>query len=140
MVALNCVFPVFYIFCTVFYTKFGLKSLMLRYILPFLIITSFLLTINAVLNKKGVRFKARKAAVIPSCIFAGTAILIGRKMNEEFSSTLSEDNHFLVIAFLVLLLICFVVPGVFDDMLRCRCFTKLEKMGVVTEEILKAEE
>lgn len=140
MVALNCVFPVFYVFCTVFYTEFGFKNLMFWYILPFLIITSFLIAVNVALNKKGVRFKAGKYAVIPSYILAGTAILIGRRINEALSTTLSENHHFLVIAFLVLLLICLVVPGFLDDVLRYYCYTKLEKQGLVTEDILKPTE
>ncbi len=140
IVALNCVFPVFCVFCTVFYTKFGFKSLMFRYILPFLIISSLMITANVTLSKKEVRFKARKYAVIPSCILAGAGILIGKKINEALSSRLSENHHFLVIAFLVLLLICLVVPDIFNDLLRYHYFAKLEKMGLVTEDILKPQE
>jgi len=99
-----------------------------------------MITANVTLSKKEVRFKARKYAVIPSCILAGAGILIGKKINEALSSRLSENHHFLVIAFLVLLLICLVVPDIFNDLLRYHYFAKLEKIGLVTEDIFKPQE
>jgi CDP-diglyceride synthetase len=140
IVALNCVFPIFYVFCTVYYTKFGFKSMALQYLLPFLIITFFAVLVNVALNKRSIFRKSRKSTVISGSAFGVLAFLIGRKMNTMLSSALTEDQHFLTVAFLILLLMCVVVSAVFIDMLRYYYFTKLEKQGLVTDDILKAEE
>jgi hypothetical protein len=91
------------------------------------------------LSKKGAYSKSKKNSLISCCELVVIGVLIGRKINMGISSVLNENQHFWVVAFVVLMLMSFVVPAVFVDVLRYYYFTKLEKMGLVTEDILKPD-
>ncbi len=139
VIFLNCIAPLFYINCLTFYDLFGLKSFLLYYIFPFFVISFAIVAIGFAVISRGIRRKSKDSYSLLCGILSGLSVLISRKTNELMAEKLSENIHFLVIAVLMLLLNCFTLSIVFFELLRYYYYTKLEKMGLVTEDILKPE-
>ena len=140
IIFLNCVAPIFYVCSLTFYDIFGFKKLLLYYILPFLAISFVLIIAGFVMFRRTTRKKSVASYSLLCGVLFGFGALISRKTNELMTENLSENAHFLAIAVLVLLANGFTFAVAFFDLLRYYYFTKLEKMGLVTEDILKPKE
>lgn len=142
VIILDYIFPLFYLICISYYEMFGFKYLVLLFLLPFLITTLLLFWIGIIFmeRKMPVKAKTKTFAAILSSISGGLAILISRNVNDFLSITVSENLHFLLIAYPFMLLVGLIFAAVPFDLLRYYYYTKLEKMGLVTEDILKPEQ
>ena len=140
IIILNIVVPLFYISCLIFYGTFGLKNFLLYYFLPSFVWTIPAVLVNFLLISGKIKSKSKAKVSFIGCALGGTAVIVSRKMNDVMSAILSEDAHFLIIAFLVLILNCFMFLVTFADAMRFYYYIKLEKLGLVTEDILKPKE
>lgn len=136
VVSMNVVFPLFYACCIKFYDIFGLKRLLLYYVFPIAVLTLFFVLIA----KTKTYSNSKTSSIFPVCFASGITFGIGHRLNSLMSEKLSNTMHFVVIAILMLLSSCFLFSIAVLDLQRYYYFTKLEKQGLVTEDILKAEE
>ena len=135
----NCVAPLFYICCLIFYNIFGLKSFLLYYFFPFFAISFAFIAVNFGKSLRAIRQKSKASYSLLCGILLGLSVWISRKANKLMAEKMSENAHFVVIAISMLLVggIAFSIAVL--DLWRYYYFTKLEKMGLVTEDILKPD-
>jgi len=136
IIVLNTVVPLFYITCLSFYDSFGLRNLMLYYILPFAVLTVFIVLTGISANKRKICRKSQSPVVLSGSAAGAAAFFISHKISKLMATTLSDTVHFIIIAVSMLLLSCFMFSVAFFDLLRYHYFAKLEKKGLVTEETL----
>ena len=142
VMAVDLIFPFFFLFCISYYETFGLLNFVLLYFLPFLLISFSMFMTNVILikRKNSGKPKRKTSIAFSGSILAGATIFLSRGINLFLSTTVSENLHFLLIAYIMLLLMCIVFSGSLFDLLCFYYYIKLEKLGLVTEDVLKPEE
>jgi fructose-specific phosphotransferase system IIC component len=112
---------------------------MFYYLLPFFVVFCIFVVVGFMIIRINKERKSTASYSLLCGVLLGMSVLISRKVNEIMVENMSANMHFLVIALLTLLVNGFTTSVMFFDVIRYYYFTKLEKMGLVTEDILKPD-
>ena len=116
-----------------------LSSVFLLLYLPVPGIAIVMMIVNAILLKKKKKLFEKKAVIAPIAVGFGSTALLRRKVSKTLNENLSEGQMQLLMTCLVLVL-CYGMSLGLIDLQRFYYYNKLEKMGLVTEEILKSDD
>ena len=132
----NIVLPLFYACVIAFYDRFGVINLILLFILPIAVLTALFYLFG---RKKACK-KTKAQGALAASVTVATTFFVVRGLNSLMSENLSDMAHFIIIAVSMILVSGLICAIVILDLQRYYYFTKLEKAGLVTEEILKPDE
>ena len=99
VMAVDLIFPFFFLFCISYYETFGLLNFVLLYFLPFLLISFSMFMTNVILikRKNSGKPKRKTSIAVSGSILAGATIFLSRGINLFLSTTVSENLHFLLL-------------------------------------------
>ena len=135
---LNNTLGIFLVLVIIHWSHNTLSPLILLYLAPSAIIMTTLMITNAFLLRKKKFIYKRKTVIAPIVVTVGSTALIRWQFKKVFKETFSIKQQELIVIACLIFLISMLSLGLVD-LQRFYYYNKLEKMVLVTEEILKPD-